>query len=90
MIQTTKESKCKISISIVNPSVPVWKLTIEHHYEKKGRTSRTEEIPSTVPLTQKRITKCFEVGDLLGQRSAIAPPMRMTETKINATALVLR
>ena len=36
IIQITKESKCKISISIVNPSVPVWKLTIEHHYEKKG------------------------------------------------------
>ena len=98
VIQTTKESKCKISISIVNPSVPVWKLTIEHHYEKKGRTLRTEEIPSPAPPPatplkknhKKRITKCFEVGGLLGQRSGIAPPVRMTETKINATALVLR
>lgn len=46
----------KISISIVNPSVPVWKLTIEHHYKKKkGRTSRTEEIPFPPPPEKKII-----------------------------------
>ena len=59
LLKSDPNHKCKLSISIVNPSVPVWKLTIEHHYEPKGQNfaNRGDTIPRPSPPLQKEIIK---------------------------------